>query len=247
MENETSYENSFIKQIHEYASSQLFFIGILLFSIGTGFSLLTTGFFGILFSALPIIGVWLIWLESKNLEPNAHRKGEKTLMAILLFKITTIAMIVISIIAVAIIPIGLAFVILVEPIAAWILLIILPIIAYIAFYYISVIKVLNSIRDNIKNNTFKPIYMANLFLIFSFIGIGFGILLPFITVSLVSFFTVMAATYASFARDFGYFGFPTTGIFGLANILVFLAAILPQIGMLLILIVFRKLHLSLKK
>ncbi|MCL2376429.1 MAG: hypothetical protein FWC76_03430 [Defluviitaleaceae bacterium] len=170
---------SFISHLQRYGRSRLFLTGIILFTIGTTLSTIISwtllAFIPLALAALPIIGFWLIYASSKNAE-----KPEKVLTALTLFKVHTIITLVLMCLLAMLITLlslatyfggagtsaDLAF----SLFAALIMFSLIPL------YYVSILNIIKSIRQNIINNTFNPIRGVLPFTIITFIYVGFFVL-----------------------------------------------------------------------
>ena len=189
-----SGSGSFIQYLHTQGRSGLFLTGIILFTAGTVFSQVASfsafSIITLLFTALPIIGLWLIFAASKN-----PTLPEKTLTALTLFKIyIIITLVLISLVLLlSIIAIVFSFILAAEffnssPMIAHLLIvplfITLILTAFVFIYYIAALRILKSIKENIIHNTMNPlrgvlpfsivaIIMASLSILFSLGGLAF--------------------------------------------------------------------------
>ncbi|MCL2376428.1 MAG: hypothetical protein FWC76_03425 [Defluviitaleaceae bacterium] len=161
----------FIDHLHKHGKSGLFLTGIILFSIGNVISsILVLNIFSIpalLLMALPIIGFWLIYAAAKS-----PRRPERTLPALTLFKIYTIAHLVLVTIsmAAAFVLLFFLFRFMAVEFGAQDMMIVFNIVLlvsaaivaaimalFIAFYYVPILNIVKGIKHNIENNAFAPI------------------------------------------------------------------------------------------
>ena len=174
---------SFIEHLHKHGKSNMFLAGIILFSIGNVvlplmfYSLAL--FIPLFFAALPIVGFWFIYAASKK-----PQKPEKTLVALTLFRVHTIinlvmmCLVVLSVLVIALTlffladPLGIDFASIFPALLAstFIMLLLIPL------YYVPILRILESIKQNIVNNTFNPIRGLLPFTIVTFITCGLGVL-----------------------------------------------------------------------
>ncbi|MCL2573586.1 MAG: hypothetical protein FWE34_03415 [Defluviitaleaceae bacterium] len=179
---------SFIEHLHNQGKSGLFLVGSILFTAGTLLSIFVAfsifDIFGLLLAALPITALWLIFAASK-----APRLPEKTLTALTLFKVHTIIMLVLfSLVALlALIVFIIAFIGVSQmggigfgPLFLVFLLTMGIFVCVIVFYYAAILKIINSIRDNINFNTFNPLRGVLPFTIIAMLITGLGLLLSLI-------------------------------------------------------------------
>jgi len=190
--------SSFIEHLHKHGKSGLFLTGIIMFTVGIVISniMFANVFFIIIplaIAALPIIGFWLIFAAAKN-----PKQPEKTLTALVLFKVSMI----ISLVGIGLVVLGmlLIFIIMAAVLAvefgglpAVILLIaFLPAVAIIVltiiFYYVPVFRILQSIKFNIMHNAFTRIRGVKPFTIFFFIIMAFGVVGGLIGLALIGTF-----------------------------------------------------------
>jgi len=174
---------NFIEHLHKHGKSRLFLAGVILFTIGNALSSII--YFGLAFfiplilSALPIVGFWLVYAASKR-----PQKPEKTLAALTLFKIHTIinlVMLCLGIVFIVLISLAASFLsepLGVDPAPAFPILfaVVSLMLLVIPLYYVPVLKILESIRQNIVNNTFNRIRGVAPFTVITFIACGLGIL-----------------------------------------------------------------------
>lgn len=173
---------NFIEHLHKHGKSGLFLTGIIFFTIGNAF--LPLMFYGLalfiplFFAALPIVGFWLIYAASKK-----PQKPEKTLAALTLFKIHTIINLVMLCLGV-LTTLGVSLVIFFfsdhlgiefAPIFTALLISMLIILLFIPLYYVPILKILESIKRNIVNNTFNRIRGATTFTIVTFAAATLGL------------------------------------------------------------------------
>ena len=90
--NITGYQyapGSFVEKLHSYGKSNMFLVGIILFSVAELFSIFRnfSGFsiFSLIMLALPVTGFWFIFAASK-----VPKMPEKTMTALTLFKVSII-------------------------------------------------------------------------------------------------------------------------------------------------------------
>jgi len=176
---------SFVEHLHTVGKSGLFLVGIILFTAGTlltliaSFSIFTI--FPLLLAALPITGFWLIFAASKS-----PKLPEKTLPALTLFKVYAIIGLVIVGLGALITLIGFVFAFIgvgaagggagfVAVFLAFLLVAAIFVVA-ILFYYVAIIRVLNSIRDNITHNTMNPLRGVTPLTVVIIIITAFGLL-----------------------------------------------------------------------
>ena len=178
--------NAFVERIHKYGASSTFFMGAILYTVGSILSLLLSFSFANIFSiallALPIVGVWMVYNASTK-----PKVPEATLTALTLFKVATIIGLVSFAIGLGIIIIAaiiIAVIIAIGNTYAPVLSIVLGVLVItgatfalcIAFYYVALLRVFKSIRNGILDNTCRKIRGVTSFSILSYIGIGLGIL-----------------------------------------------------------------------
>ena len=183
-----SYEGSFTQHLHSFGSSNNFLVGIVLFSAGSLFSLLFSlgimGIFSLAMLALPVVGMWLIYAASKR--PSLP---EKTFTALTLFKVHTIIGIVflsIAILVVVLVTVLLVFWAIEDGLLfneAFIIPLIVGgligigfVVLFMVLYYVSLLKILKGIGDNMRSNSFAPIRGVTPFTVIAWIGIVFGVL-----------------------------------------------------------------------
>ena len=196
---------NFTAHLHKHGGSSLFLTGIILFSAGSVFaSVFALGVFSVFalaFTALPITGFWLIYAASKT-----PKMPEKTLPALTLFKIHTIAGMVLiglavaAMLALSVIMIvygalnrhatgwvgfnaGLSFILGIFFLVASMIIAGIFVLS-ITFYHVPILKILKGIRHNIIHNTFDRIR---------------GVLPFTVTISIFVFFSTML-TFAGLAN-----------------------------------------------
>jgi hypothetical protein len=182
---------SFTDRLHDYAGSTLFFIGILLFAAGGVASIcvkpdLSSIIFLVLL-AIPAIGFFLMYAASK-----APKLPERTLSALVLFKVTAILNLVSSCLAVlSILFLSFSFIFNIfydwaffEPLSDFLRIIgllMLPVAVIIAVFSIIYFKftmdVLGGIKKGIALNTFNPLPRIRVFTVLTCIIVGLMVLL----------------------------------------------------------------------
>jgi len=191
----------FKERFYKFGSSNLFLTGCILFSAGSVATLLLKfSFFSLLSFALltlpVIIGVWLIFFESKQLnvlaisfESESPKISENSVTGLTLVKIATIANMVFFCISLGILFIGMIIVVIIVAIASELMgggrlaLILLAIFAavivfwvlWLIYYYVALLNVIKSISDGIKYDHVSKIKGVGSFIVLSFIKIGFSI------------------------------------------------------------------------
>ena len=163
---------NYTDRIHTFGVSSPFMIGAILYTIGGLMLPIILGLFidhrfgflgfgAVLFSAPPVIALWMIFIASK-----APRPPEKSLTALTLFRLTFFMHLGI----IAFIAGGLAIrfgmdgqalfglSIFDSPLDLVLILVGLAVVVmYVTFYYGSLFSILKGIRDNIYSNTFEPL------------------------------------------------------------------------------------------
>ena len=180
---ETHTAPSFISHLHKYGKSRMFLAGIILFTIGTVVSTLVTwtllAFIPLALAALPITGFWFIYAESKN-----PQNSEKTLKALMLFKVHTIITLVLLCLFAALMLALLLFTsFLSTEVDAELMLSIIPslfflliMLSLIPLYYVPILNIIKSIRQNIIDNAFNHIHGVLPFTVLTFIYVGLTVL-----------------------------------------------------------------------
>jgi hypothetical protein len=189
------YQGSYAQNLHSFGGSVPFLVGVILFTAGTLFAAMSNfsvfTIFSLLLPALPIIGLWLIFAASKKpITP------EKTFPALTLVKVYTIIGMVLFCIGLAGVAI-LGAVVLVG--AGWlgggavaaavigVLIAIGIMVAYLIFYYIALLKILNGIRDGLTTNVFTPLRGVIPFSVLAWISIGIVALNAIVTLAAAGF------------------------------------------------------------
>jgi MFS family permease len=190
------YQGSFRERLHSYGGSNLFLVGIILFSVGHLISLISTlGIFTV--TALPTVvliltGFWLIYAASK-----APKLPEKTKTALVLFKVNTIIGLVISslvtlivflascVIIIASIALSQGYYASSESVALMIVgILFLPfsgiLVVYIVIYYKALLKLLSGIQRGISSNVFVPLPGIKAFTVITYIAVGIAALGAFV-------------------------------------------------------------------
>jgi len=159
-------------RIHNFGVSSPFMIGAILYTIGglmlpiilgiyIDHSLGFLGFGAVLFSAPPVIALWMIYIGSKSPKP-----PEKSLTALTLFRLTFF----LHLGVIAAIAAGMALMfgmdgqalfglsVFDSPLHLVLILVGLAVVVlYVTFYYGSLFSILKGIRDNIYSNAFEPL------------------------------------------------------------------------------------------
>lgn len=146
-------EDPFLQKLYAFGSSKLFFIGILMYTIGTAIPLLLSfSFFTIFSIPIPAITIgagWMIYHECTN-----RRSSSKILTALTMYKVILVILLVFMCIAAGFIGLALLIFAFMEPVIFIILLTLGAIFGlYIRFYYVSIFRAINCIRTGILRTT----------------------------------------------------------------------------------------------
>ena len=187
----TEYEGSFRERLHSYGASKLFLTGIIMFSGGSLLNImLSFGFFSVfslLILAVPLTGFWLIYAASKS-----PAIPEKTLPALILFKVIIIMnMVIWSLFVLLILIIGFSSFSLTanyisfdgaDPSAFGFLALFTAgiMLTIIIIYFKALLKVIGSIKYGIINNSLKVLSSVNVFSILAYISIALSSLINLI-------------------------------------------------------------------
>jgi len=193
------YESSFIQYVHSFGKSSLFLVGIALFSVGSVFNALITlggfGIFSLALLALPIIGMWLLYAASKR-----PTLPDKSFTALSLFKAHTIITLVLFCIALggsvliilAVFALGSGFgfpadsdVVIALAIIGFIAIGVM--VLYLIFYFVSLLRIIESLRKGMTNNSFAPLRGVTPFLVIAWISVVLGVLGALSTFALTGF------------------------------------------------------------
>ena len=184
-----STANNFTQRLHSFSASGLFLVGCILYSGGLVLAMIMEfSFLSIIplaFVALPIIGMWMLYAASKN--PSVP---EKSLTSLTLFKVIAVISLVLVCIGTGAAVLGMLFALtggaaLVDFLGAGeslfaimviIFLIITALLILIIIYYVSLLKVIKSIRHGILYNNIKEIRGVGFFTIFGIILVSMEIL-----------------------------------------------------------------------
>jgi hypothetical protein len=198
----TAQPRGFIETMHTYGRTSLFLVGIILFTAGNLFAFFSSfgafSVFSLALLALPITGLWLIYFASRN-----PKTPEKSLSALILFKISAVIDICIKTImglgflifslylfslfsSLSEISQGLRSATTLVAAAAFALFIIGGVtIAIAILYFKATWQVLGEIRSGISTNHISPLPSIKLFTVFTYITVGLS--------ALESFSAIMAA------------------------------------------------------
>ena len=173
----------FIELFHEFGSSIIFMIAIILFSAGalmTRFLSFTVWtIFDLAIVGLPIAGFWVIFAASKM-----PKMPEKSLVALTLFKVSIIITLVftglaaLAAVIVAIITFLAASQIGGQAIAIGLIAILVAggMVTFIVIYFKAVLTMLGGIRNGLMTNGFVPLPEIKTFTILTYIMVGFSVL-----------------------------------------------------------------------
>ena len=188
-----STPGSFTVRMHQYSSSALFLVGIILFSAGNLISQIMSinilSIYTLILAALPVIGFWLAYAAARK-----PRLPEKTLPALTLFKTSVIIglvvlclfMLVMFIVVIALmIGAGMSSQIdlfggifsgVMVAVGIILLIILAGAIIIIVFYYRSVFRIISGIQNGIRNNIIYPLRSIKFFSVLTYIGAVFSVL-----------------------------------------------------------------------
>ncbi|MDR2167868.1 MAG: zinc-ribbon domain-containing protein [Clostridiales bacterium] len=181
----SGYEGSYAENIHKFGGSNLFLIGIAMFSGATVLNALATfsfaGIFGMAIAALPIIAMWLIFAASKQ-----PKLPEKTFPALTLVKVYTIIGIVVTSLVIVLTFIGGLILTFAGNFDGWGLLLIIGGLAmifgvglavlFLIFYLIALLRAVKGIEEGLRTDIFKPLRGVKSFIVIAWIIIGFSAL-----------------------------------------------------------------------
>ena len=184
---------SFVERLHNYGKSNLFLIGIVLFTVGNLVTIFSTfniySIISIILMILPIIGFWLIFIASKM-----PKVPEKTMTALTLFKVyIIIALVIGGLVALVLLIVSVVFIAgagasqsyytidssgvgVMITIGIIILIIAAIVVTLAVIYYRSVLMLISGIQNGIANNSFNPLPGIKTFTIFTYIIVAFAVL-----------------------------------------------------------------------
>ena len=227
---------SFVERLHNYGKSNIFLIGIILFTVGNLFVIFRVlniySIISIILMVLPIIGFWLIFVASKM-----PKVPEKTMTALTLFKVSIIIGLVLSgFVALVMLILSVVFIAGagVDPsyytgylngsymiiLGIMFLIIVAIAVTLIVIYYRSVLMLISGIRKGIANNSFNPLPGIKTFSIFTYIIVVFAVLSTLLmAVSAGSINTLMNDAYGSIEAIKPYISSYTVSAFSIVSTL----------------------------
>jgi len=232
--------NQFIEILYEHGSGLLFLFGCILYTSGGVISvfLVPLSFINIIsipLVALPVIGVWMMYITSVR---KASTDG--VLRALTLFKIPAVVTLVIFCILLGLMAIGMLF----SLFSSFLAFLIFGIgggifFLIVKFYSLALLNVIKSIRDCIVFERMREITGVKTFVIISYIMIGFELLRNIIGLFWNPPIDAVAQNAAELAGGFGEMASEAIS-FGGAQGLVALLGLVNSMGMLLLIIALRK-------
>ena len=156
---------SYAERLHSYGRSGAFLVGVILFTVGSVFSLFINftvfNIISLLLLSLPVIAGFLIYAASTS-----PRLPEKILPAMTLYKVSTIIELVLYCIVMAVVIIALIILsaaggfydaALGAVIVVIALLVIGIFVLFLVLYYVSILRIVNGIKNGIMSNMFAPL------------------------------------------------------------------------------------------
>ena len=175
--------DEFVERLHEFGGSAMFLIGIILFTLGSLFTILSSlsvaSIITAPLSALPIIGFWMIFAASKS-----PRLPEKTLPALTMFKVVLVIRLVgMCLVILAMLIVAAAFMIgssffgpgyynsgILIGVGVGLLIGMAVALVIAIVYFKAVFGVIKGIRNGIYRNIVSPLRGVTLFSVFAYIG-----------------------------------------------------------------------------
>jgi len=203
---------SYAERLHSFGRSGAFLLGVILFTVGSLFSLFINfsvfSIITLLLLSLPIIGGFLIFAAS-----NAPRLPEKILPALTLYKVSTVIELVffciaMGVVIIAMIILGAAGAFLDATLGAIVIVIALVIIGifilYLIMYYVSILRVINGIRGGLISNKFAPLRGVTPLMVIIIIVAAFSLIGSFIAIGASGFYNEIIHEIAwEIGREFG--------------------------------------------
>ena len=235
-----SDDSAFLNQIQKHFGSQLFFVGFILFTLGSITSIVITfspfTVISMWFTVIPMIGLWQIY-NACNVSRPIPEAMRGILSGVKLLKIIMMIFHVIMWISVVLLAIS-AIISLFMSIAIFvsIAVVIFFLVLFIKFYYWAFFDIVRSVRKGLNDGCATTIDGAGSFTVLSIIGAAIGILFNAFS---IFFGSVYRAAYVYFGDIF--IDIADTVLFGtdMAAISV-LGSVLSGVGLLLLVITLRK-------
>ena len=206
---------SYAERLHSFGRSGAFLLGVILFTIGSLFSLFMNftvlSIISLLLLSLPIIGGFLIFAASSS-----PRLPEKILPALTLYKVSTIIelvffCIIMGVVIIAMIILSAAGAFFDATLGAIVIISALIIIGifvlYLILYYVSILRIINGVKGGLLSNKFAPLRGITPLMVVIIIAAVFSLIGSFIAIGASGFYSdiindIARELGAEFGREF---------------------------------------------